>query len=56
MPPVYRHVGTDREAVISFVNEAAWHGYHVVYVANDIALALPPYPLDLLPRVDRFDG
>lgn len=40
MHPVKRAVGTDRDALLDFIDEAASHGYAMVFVATDVADAL----------------
>ena len=40
MSPVQRRVGGDRGALLTFISEAAEHGYEAVYVATDVAEAL----------------
>lgn len=39
-PPVKRHVGPDRAALLAFVEEAHHAGYRQVVVAPDVAAAL----------------
>lgn len=54
-PPVKRHVGTDRDALLTFVNEAAHNGYRVVIVASDVANALgAPTSTPIMVTVSRY--
>ncbi len=54
-PPVKRHIGKDRNALLTFVDEAAHNGYRVVIVATDVAAALgAPTSTPIMVTVSRY--